>query len=347
MALAKLRFDAGKRFALLSCSNKTGINYIARFFQNRDYNLISTGGTYSLLRKDDLIDRTRLHSVEDVTQFPEILDGRVKTLHPKIHAGILAKRAEPSHTELLHILHIPIIDVVVTNLYPFQDLVNKYKTPSTTQFKEIIENIDIGGVTLIRAAAKNYESVTVITDPSQYLNVITDFDTYDVTDRLKLATDAFNLTKEYDENVHHWMSSYMVNPMKPNTHENPKRSTMGMSKRQIHTTVSPSHSHSHSSSNNDVDKSGSVNGSANGSVNGNVARKYTPKFDLKYGSNPYQNLPGGSRVYTINDGPYPFTIINGTPSYINMLDAINSWQLVNDLSQRFGSVAAASYKHTR
>jgi phosphoribosylaminoimidazolecarboxamide formyltransferase / IMP cyclohydrolase len=314
MSLFKIR-----RCVLFSCSNKSGINALARYFQNRDFDIISTGGTYNVLKKDAYINPSRLIPVEKVTQFPEMLDGRVKTLHPNIHAGILAKRDDSSHINILDQYRIPRIDVVVSNLYPFKDIVTKHSDKSIEQ---IIEYIDIGGVTLTRAAAKNYEHVTILTDPKQYQNVCKNFDSFTVTDRFKLALEAFRVTRTYDNDVYQWMYNYALNPK--NVSDQRRQSSSTIHKRNLHTNIALFTKY----------------------IN---TRTYTPRFDLKYGSNPHQNLPGGSRVYSIDkdEHSFPFSTINGTPSYINMLDAINSWQLVNDLSGRFNNcIAAASYKHT-
>src|SRR5665647_1678585 len=146
--------------ALISVSDKTGIVEFARGLQGFGVTLISTGGTAKLLRDAGL----QVIEVGDYTGFPEMLDGRVKTLHPKVHAGILARRDLPAHMNAMKDTGIPAIDLVVVNLYPFRQAVAK---PECT-LAEAIENIDIGGPAMVRSAAKNYQHVAVVTDPVSY-----------------------------------------------------------------------------------------------------------------------------------------------------------------------------------
>src|SRR5438132_6692775 len=153
--------------ALLSVSDKTGLVDLARVLVNFKVELISTGGTRKTLEDAGL----PVRDISDVTGFPEILDGRVKTLHPRIHGGILAVRDEPKHLATLQTHGIAPIDVVVCNLYPFEATLAK---PGSTQ-EEIIENIDIGGPTLVRAAAKNYRDVAIVMEPGQYPAIIEEF----------------------------------------------------------------------------------------------------------------------------------------------------------------------------
>ena len=136
--------------------------------RSRGVELISTGGTAALLNDKGI----PTVNVSDITGFPEMLDGRVKTLHPNVHAGILARRDVPEHMEQLKKMNIKKIDMVVVNLYPFKETVLK---PNST-LENIIENIDIGGPSMIRAAAKNYNSVAVVTDPSYYNPIIEEMD---------------------------------------------------------------------------------------------------------------------------------------------------------------------------
>ncbi len=152
------------RRALLSVSDKTGLLDLVRGLADLQIELISTGGTRKTLADAGLAVR----DVADVTGFPEMLDGRVKTLHPNIHGGILAVRDNPEHVAVLEKHGIGFIDLVVCNLYPFEATVAR---PGATH-EEIVENIDIGGPTLVRAAAKNYHDVAVVTDPGQYAAVL-------------------------------------------------------------------------------------------------------------------------------------------------------------------------------
>src|SRR5947209_11596632 len=148
------------RRALLSVSDKTGLAPLAQDLAGHGVELISTGGTHKALREAGLAVR----DVADVTGFPEMLDGRVKTLHPNIHGGILALRDNPEHQATLEAHGIAPIDLVVCNLYPFAATVAR---PESSH-DDIIENIDIGGPTLLRAAAKNYQDVAVLSEPGQY-----------------------------------------------------------------------------------------------------------------------------------------------------------------------------------
>jgi phosphoribosylaminoimidazolecarboxamide formyltransferase/IMP cyclohydrolase len=153
-----------KKYALLSVYNKKDIDSLANKLIENDYFIISSGGTYNFLKKN--IDSTfhdKIVQVDELTGFPEVLNGRVKTLQPQIHAGILADRNNENHNNDLTKHNINKIDLVVVNLYPFQEVVSKKHT-----YDEAIENIDIGGVALIRAAAKNNRYVSVFTDPEDY-----------------------------------------------------------------------------------------------------------------------------------------------------------------------------------
>ncbi|RLD12521.1 MAG: bifunctional phosphoribosylaminoimidazolecarboxamide formyltransferase/inosine monophosphate cyclohydrolase [Chlamydiae bacterium] len=146
--------------ALISVSDKTGIAEIAHQLTKRGVEIISTGGTAKLL-KDEGVPITL---IDDYTGFPEMLDGRVKTLHPKVHAGLLALRDDPYHKKVMDDYEIPYIDLVIVNLYPFEQTITK----ENVKFEDAIENIDIGGPTMLRSAAKNFRDVTVIIDPSDY-----------------------------------------------------------------------------------------------------------------------------------------------------------------------------------
>ena len=150
--------------AIISVSNKSGVVEFAKSLTQLDYELYSTGGTKRALEEANVT----VKSVSELTQFPEIMDGRVKTLHPAVHGGILADRNKPEHLEQLSEQHIDLIDMVVVNLYPFQQTV---ANPDVTE-DDAIENIDIGGPTMLRAAAKNFKHVTTIVHPSDYNEVI-------------------------------------------------------------------------------------------------------------------------------------------------------------------------------
>src|SRR5690348_4060488 len=144
------------RWALLSVSDKTGLIAFARRLAQAQFHLVSTGGTARALREADL----EVREVADLTGFPEMLDGRVKTLHPRVHAGLLARRDQAEHMRQMAAQGIEPIDLVVVNLYPFAATAAR----PGVGFEELIENIDIGGPAMIRSAAKNFASVTVVTE---------------------------------------------------------------------------------------------------------------------------------------------------------------------------------------
>ncbi len=185
------------RRALLSVSDKSGLVELARGLQALGVELISTGGTRKTLTDAGLAVR----DIAEVTGFPEILDGRVKTLHPKIHGGLLAVRDNPQHMATIAAQGIQPIDLVVCNLYPFQETVAK---PGATH-EEIVENIDIGGPSMVRSAAKNYHDVAVVTAPEQYAAILEELQANNggltLATRERLATAAFACTADYDRAV--------------------------------------------------------------------------------------------------------------------------------------------------
>jgi phosphoribosylaminoimidazolecarboxamide formyltransferase/IMP cyclohydrolase len=188
--------------ALLSVSDKTGLVEFARGLAGFGVALISTGGTAKLLRDAGL----KVTEVADHTGFPEMLDGRVKTLHPRVHGGILARRDAPGHVAALAQAGIPTIDLVVVNLYPFSATVAK---PGCT-LAEAIENIDIGGPAMVRSAAKNYEHVAVVTDPADYGPVLKEMaagGALAAGTRFKLAQKAFSHTAQYDGAISNYLTA--------------------------------------------------------------------------------------------------------------------------------------------
>src|SRR5438128_11604869 len=152
------------RRSLLSVSDKTGLTSLAQGLAELGVELISTGGTRKALAEAGL----KVRDISEVTGFPEILDGRVKTLHPKIHGGLLAIRGNPQHVGTIAEQGIQPIDMVVCNLYPFEATVAR---PGSSH-EEIVENIDIGGPSMVRSASKNYHDVVVVTDPGQYATLL-------------------------------------------------------------------------------------------------------------------------------------------------------------------------------
>lgn len=196
--------------ALISVSDKTGIDSFAETLSSLDVEIISTGGTAALLAKRN-IPHT---SISSVTGFPEMLDGRVKTLHPRIHAGILAQRTKSDHMQTLQQHEISPVDLVVCNLYPFEETIKK----TGVSFADVIENIDIGGPTLIRSAAKNYKDVIIVTRPTQYELVADQLrQNHDISleDREQLALDAFSHTAQYDAIISSYLRSRWTNECLP------------------------------------------------------------------------------------------------------------------------------------
>ena len=179
--------------ALISVSDKTGIGELARGLHEKGIEILSTGGTANVLAAEGI----PVTEVAQITQFPECLDGRVKTLHPAVHGGLLAKRDNPEHMKTLEELAIDPIDLVVINLYPFQETMER----QDASFEEVIEQIDIGGPAMLRSAAKNHASVTVVTDPSDYPLVMGEIASMGETTeetRKKLAAKVFRMTSHYD-----------------------------------------------------------------------------------------------------------------------------------------------------
>lgn len=183
--------------ALLSVSDKTGIVDFAKELKAFNWNIISSSGTARILKKNSI----NCQEISDVTGFPEILDGRVKTLNPKIHAGILAVRNKEDHIQELKHHNISTVDMVVVNLYPFEEMIKKIPKPEDKNIiQDVIENIDIGGVALLRAAAKNYKDVIVISNVNDYGSIIENLKNSSITQdfRLNLAAKAFCYTAYYD-----------------------------------------------------------------------------------------------------------------------------------------------------
>ncbi|XP_066246641.1 bifunctional purine biosynthesis protein ATIC [Euwallacea similis] len=267
--------STGGNIALLSVSDKTGLVDLGRQLQNLGFKLVASGGTATSLRAAGL----QVKDVSEISNAPEILGGRVKTLHPAVHGGILS-RLIPSDQEDLKKQNIEMIRIVVCNLYPFVQTVSK---PNSTA-AEAIENIDIGGVTLLRAAAKNHQRVTVICDPNDYVKVVSEIQENATKDtslqtRQNLALKAFTHTSEYDLAItDYFRKQYSANES---------------------------------------------------------------QITLRYGMNPHQKP---AQIFTTLP-KLPLTVINGSPGFINLCDALNGWQLVNELKRALGLPAATSFKH--
>lgn len=262
-----------RKLALLSVSDKTDVLNLARQLQGLGFNLVASGGTAKSIRDAGL----KVQDVSDITNAPEMLGGRVKTLHPAVHGGILARLIASDKADL-ESQNYEYIQVVVCNLYPFVDTVSK---PNVT-VADAVENIDIGGVTLLRAAAKNHARVTVLCDPHDYTNVVQEFkqngDTTEKT-RQKLALKAFTHTAQYDDAI----SDYFRKTYSPNESQ----------------------------------------------------------LTLRYGMNPHQKP---AQLFTTLE-KLPLRVVNGSPGFINLCDALNAWQLVRELSSSLNLPAATSFKH--
>jgi len=269
--------------ALISVFDKTGLKELGEFFAARKVHVLSTGGTAAKLREYGCT----VQDVADYTGSPEILDGRVKTLHPKVHGGLLAARGNDKHRDEMDAHGIRPIDLVVVNLYPFRDAV-----AAGGDFANCIENIDIGGPAMIRASAKNHAHVAILSSPSQYKGLIEQMDanggSTNMALRRNLAAAAFALTSAYDSAVSQWMATQVTEPPPTKT------------------------------------------------VTFQIERP------LKYGCNPHQ-LPAG--LCSVQGLKLPFEVLSGTPGYINLLDAVNAWQLVHELAIATRTPAAASFKH--
>ncbi len=189
------------RRAVISVSSKTGLEGLALFLKESGVEILSTGGTKKFL------DSLGVNPVEisAYTGFPEIMDGRVKTLHPKVHGGILNIRDNEEHQKAMEALQIKHIDMIVVNLYPFQEVISK-----GCAFEEAIENIDIGGPSMIRAAAKNFKYVAVVVDPEDYAKVIENMKANDggTTEdfRFYLARKVFSITSAYDRAIYSYLA---------------------------------------------------------------------------------------------------------------------------------------------
>ena len=208
--------------ALISVSDKENILDLAKVLIDYNVEIISTGGSAKLLKDNSI----KVIEVSEYTNFPEMLDGRVKTLHPKIHGGILANRNIKNHLETIKQNDINEIDLVVVNLYPFQQAIKK----ESCTLDEAIENIDIGGPTMIRAAAKNFQSVAVLTDPNDYSEFIKKMNvnqgSLDVESRFMLAKKAFLHTAQYDGAISSYLSK--GNQLLPNVLTKVLEKTMDM-----------------------------------------------------------------------------------------------------------------------
>ncbi|TYZ62201.1 hypothetical protein PybrP1_009794 [[Pythium] brassicae (nom. inval.)] len=271
------------RRALLSVSDKTGVVELARFLAQHGVELLSTGGTAKALRDAQL----PVVDVSTYTGAPEMMDGRVKTLHPKIHGGLLGVRGNTQHEADMAANGVQPIDLVVLNLYAFDAAV-----ATGADFDTCIENIDIGGPSMLRSSAKNHKSVVICTSPAQYPALVAELEANSFATssafRRQCAAAAFALSASYDSSISSWLNGQL------------------------------------------------------GEAAPTVTRVYQHELTLKYGCNPHQKP---ASILSLAGASLPFKVLNGTPGYINLLDAANAFQLVRELRLALDLPAAASFKH--
>lgn len=262
-----------QKIAILSVYDKTGLLDLAKGLEKQNVRILASGGTAKLIREAGI----KVEDVSAITKAPEMLGGRVKTLHPAVHGGILARNLESDDKDLAD-QNIQKVDFVVCNLYPFKDTVAK---PNVT-VAEAVEEVDIGGVTLLRAAAKNHARVTILSDPQDYGHFLQELEKGEITEqsRQQYALKAFTHTADYDTAISDFFRKQYA---------------------------------------------------------GNGIQQLT----LRYGTNPHQK-PASAFV---KEGKLPFTVLSGSPGYINLLDSLNAYPLVRELKQSLGLPAAASFKH--
>ncbi|EDK39719.1 bifunctional purine biosynthesis protein ADE17 [Meyerozyma guilliermondii ATCC 6260] len=258
--------------AILSVYDKTGLLDLAKGLAAQNVRILASGGTARMVRDAGF----PVEDVSTITRAPEMLGGRVKTLHPAVHGGILARNLESDEKDL-HDQGIEKVDFVVCNLYPFKETVSKV----AVTINEAVEEIDIGGVTLLRAAAKNHARVTILSDPNDYAGFLQELKTGEISapTRNRYALKAFEHTADYDVAISDFF------------------------RKQYAENIS--------------------------------------QLPLRYGANPHQKP---AQAY-VSQGELPFKVLCGSPGYINLLDALNSWPLVKELSASLNLPAAASFKH--
>ncbi|GAA5856288.1 hypothetical protein JCM8547_000855 [Rhodosporidiobolus lusitaniae] len=280
--------------AILSVYTKDGLLPLAEGLSQAGVRLLGSGGTAKAIRNAGLM----IEDVSDITGAPEILGGRVKTLHPAVHGGILA-RDIPSDQADLAAQKIAAVDVVVCNLYPFNETIARIPPPS---IPEAVEEVDIGGVTLLRAAAKNHDRVTILCDPKDYDEFLAQWKAGNgkVSDefRQRMAVKAFSHTAAYDTSISNYFRQQYV-------------SADGIA-------------------------------AAPAEAKADLTER-AQQLTLRYGANPHQKP---AQAY-VTEGKLPFSVLSGSPGYINLLDALNSYALVAELSTAFSpaKAAAASFKH--
>ena len=294
------------RRALISVSDKTGIVDFARALKDFEVEIISTGGTAKALRDAGI----EVRDVSDVTGFPEMMDGRVKTLHPKIHGGLLGIRDNPEHKWAMREHGIEPIDMVVVNLYPFEETIKR----EGVTLDEAVEQIDIGGTAMIRSAAKNFRDVSVVVSPATYDLVIDELQrqkgALSLDSREELAASAYLHTSAYDSAIFEFFSA--------------RQSQMYVRERYA------------AAKGREVDAR-----SESGALPETIHHLFAKITDLRYGENPHQSA---ALYYTGEDGGVTSaTLLHGKEmSFNNYVDADAAWQLVCD----FDALTCAIIKHT-
>src|SRR5437763_259007 len=319
------------RRALISVSDKTGIVDFARELKRFDVEIISTGGTAKALRDAGI----ELRDVSDVTGFPEMMDGRIKTLHPKIHGALLGLRDKPEHVAAMREYHIEPIDMVVVNLYPFKETI---KRQDVTQ-AEAIEQIDIGGPAMIRSAAKNWQDVAVVTLPKYYPTVIEEMKQHQgslsLATRGLLAREAFGQTAMYDGIV----LAYLLRTL-------PRKETAGIAGDVGagvggYTLAVNSQGLRSSLDAPKIDSDEFSIETFRGDMPGSASLTISKTANLRYGENPHQI----AALYKTasQKGIANAELLSGKEmSFNNYVDADAAWQLVCD----FDELACAVIKHT-
>lgn len=310
--------------ALVSVSDKRGIVDFARVLTEFQVVIISTGGTATTLREAGL----KVVDISDITGFPEMMDGRVKTLHPRVHGGLLALRDNPEHLAAMKEHGIEQIDMVVVNLYPFAETIKKQGVTRD----EAIEQIDIGGPSMIRSAAKNARDVAVVVSPVQYEKIISELKKHDgalsITTRNRLAMEAFQATALYDAMISTYLAGALDQAKTPVTSTGEIVMASGGYAQPIATSLSSIHDDF------------SIE-TFHGSLPARASWSISKRADLRYGENPHQV----AALYqtAMKGGIASAAILSGKEmSFNNYIDADAAWQLVCDFEEK----ACAIIKHT-
>ena len=320
--------------ALISVSDKTGIVDFARELKTFEIEIISTGGTAKVLRESGI----QVTDVSDITGFPEMMDGRVKTLHPKIHGGLLAVRDNPEHVAAMNQNGIEPIDMVVIDLYPFEKTVMREGVTEA----EAIEQIDIGGPAMIRSAAKNARDVAVIVRPEQYSDVLAEMRQNDRSLSLKtrrsLAQTAFTLTGMYDMKVSMYLAGafrHRETAINSNTGGGSATANLFSVGRDGELVTPPAPI--------EIDSEEFSIEAFRGSLPGSARWSIGKKAELRYGENPHQLAALYKMSMSMRDGIANAEVLSGKEmSFNNYVDADAAWQLVFD----FEETACAIIKHT-